>query len=240
MADIDALIESYMAVWNETDADERRRRICDVWAEDGSTCYRLLDAQGYEAIEARVTGSAEKWLREGKYIFRRKQVACHHQVIRFDFELVTVPDHKVEANGLCFLLLDADGRIKHDYQFNPSATDASGLKERYVAVWNEADAERRGWRVAELWAPDGSCISETATWQGHAGIAAAAMQVFDTHVAKGFKFSAEKFQAHHHVARLGWQLRAGDNGALSVAGSDLLILDDEGRVRCDYHFAETV
>jgi hypothetical protein len=51
------LIDCYVAVWNEPDRDQRRRRIESVWARGGTTCYRLLDARGYEAIEARVAGS---------------------------------------------------------------------------------------------------------------------------------------------------------------------------------------
>lgn len=60
------LIERYVAVWNKADRGTRRHRIESVWAPDGATCHRLLDARGYEAIEARVAGSWERWLGEGK------------------------------------------------------------------------------------------------------------------------------------------------------------------------------
>src|SRR5262245_66519304 len=98
MMNVMDLVNQYVAVWNEPNADERRKRIRSVWAPDGTTCYRLLDARGSEAIEARVTGSWDKWLREGKSIFQSKQdVACHHEVVRLTVEMVTVPDGKVEA-----------------------------------------------------------------------------------------------------------------------------------------------
>src|SRR5580693_8085708 len=76
MLDINEIVARYVAVWNEADAEERRRRIRAIWVPDGTTCYRLLDAQGYEAIEARVTGSWDKWLSEGKYIFRPQNAVC--------------------------------------------------------------------------------------------------------------------------------------------------------------------
>ena len=63
--DLDTIIENYIAVWNEADPQRRRERIRSVWAEHGVTCYRLLDARGYEAIESRVVGSWDKWLRDG-------------------------------------------------------------------------------------------------------------------------------------------------------------------------------
>ena len=130
MVTLSELVGRYVAVWNEGNAEERRSAIRSVWAPGGSTCYRLLDARGYEAIEARVVGSWERWLRDGKYIFRAKHAVAHHDAVKFEFELVTVPGGAVEAGGLCFLLLDRDGRIAQDYQFNPSANDAVALAER--------------------------------------------------------------------------------------------------------------
>jgi hypothetical protein len=70
MDNLSGLIDAYVAVWNEADAETRRRRIAAVWAPDGTTCYRLLDARGHEQIEARVAGSWDRWVRDGKFIFR--------------------------------------------------------------------------------------------------------------------------------------------------------------------------
>jgi hypothetical protein len=57
MINVGDIVANYMAVWNENDPVERRRRIRSVWAPDGATCNRMIDARGYEAIEARVIGS---------------------------------------------------------------------------------------------------------------------------------------------------------------------------------------
>src|SRR5689334_10749854 len=61
--DPSSLAQRYVDVWNEGDAARRRQRIRALWTEDGTTCHRLLDARGYDAIEARVTGAWEKWCR---------------------------------------------------------------------------------------------------------------------------------------------------------------------------------
>lgn len=66
-------VDRYVAVWNEPDADARRRSIATLWAPDGGTCYRLLDARGYEAIEARVASAHDKWVRTEGYVFRSRQ-----------------------------------------------------------------------------------------------------------------------------------------------------------------------
>ena len=65
---------------------------------------------------------------------------------------------KVEANGLAYLLLDKDGRIVHDYQFNPSAHDAPDLAAKYLACRDETDAARRRTLIAELWAENGVVV----------------------------------------------------------------------------------
>ena len=242
MINVMDLVNRYVAVWNEPNADERRKRIRSVWAPDGTTCYRLLDARGYEAIEARVTGSWDKWLREGKYIFQPKQdVACHHDVVRLNFAMVTVPDGKVEARGLTFLILNSDGYIQHDYQFNPTADDAQELLERYLAVWNEPNPEARRERIADLWASDGAYISETSVRNGHSAIEAEAAEGYQSHFAQGLVFSSASLShRHHNLARLRWCMRGKDSGEVKGAGSDLLILDDRGRIRFDYRFQEVV
>src|SRR5260370_5782199 len=85
MKDIASIVDSYVAVWNEGAPATRRQRIREVWALDGTTCYRLMDARGYDAIEQRVVGSWEKWLSEGKHVFRPKSFAVHHNIIKLDF-----------------------------------------------------------------------------------------------------------------------------------------------------------
>ena len=52
-------------MWHEADAIRRRQRIRELWPEDGAACHRLLDARGYDAIEARMQETHEKWVRDG-------------------------------------------------------------------------------------------------------------------------------------------------------------------------------
>jgi hypothetical protein len=239
MINVGDIVANYMAVWNENDPVERRRRIRSVWAPDGATCNRMIDARGYEAIEARVIGSWEKWLSEGRFLFRPKAVAQHHGVVKFDWMMTKVPGGEVEASGVSFLILNPDGRIGYDYQFNPTANDAADLAERYVALWNEADSEARLRRVGELFAADGAYVSQSSTAEGHAGIEAEAAAAREAYGAKGLRFWSAGFsQAHHRVAQFQWRMRPAEGGRDAAAGSDLIILDEEGRIRFDYQFEE--
>lgn len=233
MVNLGEIIDRYVAVWNEGDPERRRRRIYKVWAPGGTTCYRLLDAHGYDAIEARVAGSWEKWLRDGKYVFRPKRTIAHHHVVKFEFELVTVPEGAVEANGLCYLLLSGGGRVWHDYQFNPTANDPSVLTERYLALWNAPDPRERQDAIATLWTEGGFLIAEKAMYEGHRAI------LDEISRQSGSSLATTRCQTHHHVAHIGWEARAGKDGEVQGRGSDLLVLDEEGRIRCDYRFEES-
>ena len=234
------VVANYMAVWNENDPERRRRRIQAVWAPDGATCNRMIDAHGYEAIEARVVGSWNKWLSEGQYIFRPKNVAQHHDVVKFEWVMTKVPGDHVEASGVSFLILNDEGRVAYDYQFNPTANDAEDLAERYVAMWNETEAAARLRRIDELFAPDGAYVNEASAARGRAAIEAEARETQDATIAKGFRFSTAGFsQTHHNVAQFRWRLRPVAGDADTAVGSDFVILDDQGRIRFDYQFEET-
>jgi hypothetical protein len=234
------IVNRYVSVWNEADADERRRRIRSLWAPDGTSCFRLFDSCGYEAIEARVAGSWDKWLRDGKFIFRpNPDVVCHHDVVKVKWEMVTVPDGKLEATGLSFLVLNSREQVQHDYQFNPTATEAEEFVERYLAVWNESNGETRRRRITELWAPDGRYFREDSVRAGHRGIEEEAAEVYGVRAAKGYVFSSgNSSHGHHNLVRLTWHVRSTHGGDVVAAGSDLLVLDETGRIRADYRFDE--
>jgi hypothetical protein len=239
MVNVMDVVDRYVAVWNELSADERRERICSLWVPDGTTCYRLLDARGHDAIEARVTSSWDKWLRDGRYVFRSRDAVCHHDVVKVNWEMLTTAGGQVEAIGLSFLVLTPDGHIRSDYQFNPTISEANELVDRYLAVWNEPHADTRRSRIAELWAPDGAYINETAARTGQSAIEGETARVYNETAAKDSALSPAKHsQAHHEVVSLTWHIRAKDSGELRAAGSDLLILDEGGRIRFDYRYDE--
>jgi hypothetical protein len=234
------LTDRYVAVWNEPDRDTRRRRIEGVWAPDGATCYRLLDACGHEAIEARVAGSWERWLREGKYIFRPVRAIAHDKAIRFEFAMVATAAGRIEAQGLCYLLLDRDGRIARDYQFNPTVNDAADLADKYLTPWNEADAGLRQRLLADHWTTDCAYFDgETET----RGLAALAGKMTEAHrslvAARHVLASAQRSQRHHNVAHIAWQTQFSDGRGAGRAGSTLLVMDENRRIAAGYQFDAT-
>jgi hypothetical protein len=137
MTTIDAneLASRYVAIWNQPDAELRRKAIQGLWADDGihvlqppegirQIATRLgfpfptLEARGYDALEARVTRAYEDFVASGKFTFKPRHNADRlGDVVKFGWEMVPTGGHEVAGAGLDILILDEDGRIKADCQF---------------------------------------------------------------------------------------------------------------------------
>ena len=129
------LADRYLALWNEPDADRRRRTIAELWTEDGRHFLQppqeiraiaeqpgigltaILEARGYEEIEARVTSAYEHWVGSEGFSFRGRDDAEQlGDVVKFHWEALDKNGETFVA-GLHFLVLAADGRIERDYTF---------------------------------------------------------------------------------------------------------------------------
>ena len=129
------LAERYLALWNEPDADRRRRMIASLWTEDGRHILQppqeirriaaqpglamtaILEARGHEEIGARAASAYEHWVGSEGLSFRgRDDVERLGDVVKFHWEAVA-KDAELVAVGLVFLVLAANGRIERDYTF---------------------------------------------------------------------------------------------------------------------------
>src|SRR5918912_1422358 len=87
------LAEKYIALWNEPDADRRRRTIAELWTQDGRHILQppqeiravaarpgigltaILEARGHEEIEDRAASAYEHWVGAEGLSFRRRDDA---------------------------------------------------------------------------------------------------------------------------------------------------------------------
>ncbi|MFF4215454.1 nuclear transport factor 2 family protein [Streptomyces nondiastaticus] len=101
---------------------------------------------------------------------------------------------------------------------------------RYFEAWNATAAEELAKAVAAAWADGGSYTDPLADVRGHEGVAAviaAAHEQFP-----GFEFRRTGVvEGHHDVARFRWELVSLADGSAPVAGSDVITLDGDGRIR---------
>jgi hypothetical protein len=118
MNDAQSIADRYVAVWNERDPEARRRAIRGLWAPDGLHYVDTREARGYDALEQRIIGSHEKWVRDAGNQFRAvRNAQALRNVITFNWDMLSPEGDKVLTVGLQFLIVDENGRILIDYQF---------------------------------------------------------------------------------------------------------------------------
>ena len=116
--DAQQIADRYVALWNDSNPATRRAAIEQLWLKDGQHYVRTLKAQGYDALEKRVTGSHEKNVRDGGFEFRcQRNVQQLQDAITFNWEMLRPSSGEVVSVGLEFLKIDGAGRIATDYQF---------------------------------------------------------------------------------------------------------------------------
>lgn len=132
---------------------------------------------------------------------------------------------------------------------------AAELADRYFALWNEPDPQRRRELIAGLWAEDGEQILQ-ATEEARgiaAGPGVGSSAVFE--VRGHSELEARVASAYEHwVASLGWSFRGRDDvdrvhdvikfhweavdadGEVTGVGLNFLVLTPDGRIQRDYSF----
>ena len=101
------------------------------------------------------------------------------------------------------------------------------IADRYIALWNEPDAERRRALAAAAWAPEGRYADPLMAGQGPEGIAAMIERARAQFPGHAFALRGEP-DGHGPFLRFAWVL-APQGGAPIARGTDVARLDGEGR-----------
>ena len=132
---------------------------------------------------------------------------------------------------------------------------AEQLADRYVALWNEADPERRRQLIAELWTENGSQILQppqemreiaaspgiglaaTLEARGHAELEARAATSYEHWVgSEGLSFRGrDDAERLGDVVKFHWEAVSPD-GEVTAVGLVFLVLGADGRIERDYVF----
>jgi hypothetical protein len=124
-------------------------------------------------------------------------------------------------------------------QFSPTVDRAAEFTNRYLAVLNEEDENVRRNRLIELWAPDATYVGQQSVKYGHTDLLASVRERQRTNAKPGLAFaSGSASHAHHNFVTFRWRIENKHSGALAGSGSELVILDESGRIRIDYQFEE--
>lgn len=110
MSDIARAIDGYFAVWNESDAAQRRALIDRTWSEDASYVDPLMAADGLEGIDTMVGGVQAQY---PGYTFRLAgSIDSHHDRARFGWEMVGPGASEPVVVGLDVAVITDDGRLR--------------------------------------------------------------------------------------------------------------------------------
>ncbi len=109
-----ALAERYIASWNETDALRRRSLIEDTYAEHARYTDPMVDAKGWEAIDATV--AAVQQMFPGHRFALAGAVDAHHDTLRFQWHLASPDAAEPLVIGFDVASLE-EGRIRQVFGF---------------------------------------------------------------------------------------------------------------------------
>ncbi|MFE3034986.1 nuclear transport factor 2 family protein [Streptomyces canus] len=109
---------------------------------------------------------------------------------------------------------------------------------RYFEAWNAREPEARTKAVAAAWAVGGGYTDPLADVVGHDGIAAVIAAAHEQFPGFAFRITGP-VDGHHDTARFSWKL-VDEDGSAPVAGSDVITLDGDARIRAVYGFLDRV
>ncbi|WP_225732041.1 MULTISPECIES: hypothetical protein [unclassified Nocardia] len=117
-----------------------------------------------------------------------------------------------------------------------TALDIDRIVARYVEVWNEPDAGARRALVEQLWTPDGvEFVDGGVQFRGYAELTNRVTEAYLQFVATGdfTVVGAGDVTVHDDIVTFTSQLVA--DGDAAWAARVFLLLDEDGRIREDYH-----
>ena len=117
-------------------------------------------------------------------------------------------------------------------------SDFATLAERYIAAWNETDAQARRRAVERLYTDDARYVDPMVEAAGHDQIAATIGAVQEQFPSFVFRL-AGPVDGHHEQARFTWELGPQD-GPAPIAGFDVAVTDGDGRLRTVLGFLDRV
>jgi ketosteroid isomerase-like protein len=106
--------------------------------------------------------------------------------------------------------------------------EVTTLADRYIAAWNEADAQARLALVAQTYTEDATYLDPLMTGDGHEGIATMIGAAQGQFPGCRFRRTGD-VQEHHGRVRFTWELFP-EGGPPLAKGTDIAILEN-GRFR---------
>ena len=108
MSDVTKVVDTYIAMWNETDTAKRAELIASAWSATARYQDPLLEAEGHQALSEMVATVHSHY--PGHQFRRVSAVDMHHELVRFGWELFG-PDGSITVAGIDVGVVDDDGKL---------------------------------------------------------------------------------------------------------------------------------
>jgi SnoaL-like protein len=109
MQTTETLVDTYIAMWNEGDAAERRKLVAQTVSDDASYVDPLMSGEGVAGIDAMIAGAQQQY--PGHRFTLVGTPDEHHDRVRFSWSLAPDGGDAI-AIGHDFATLGDDGRMR--------------------------------------------------------------------------------------------------------------------------------
>ena len=110
MSDTTQIVEGYIAMWNETDAEQRRALVARTVTDDASYLDPLMSGAGIDGITEMIGGAQQQF--PGHRFTLVAGPDAHHDRVRFTWSLTAADDADPVAIGVDFATVADDGRMR--------------------------------------------------------------------------------------------------------------------------------
>jgi hypothetical protein len=119
-------------------------------------------------------------------------------------------------------------------------SDLNGFARRYIAMWNEPDAELSRKAITELFAPDAAHYTPSREVHGHTELEERIATAYEQWVKPGIHVfrAVPNANGHHNAVRFNWEMVIRASGAVDSVGFDFIVLNGEGLIKSDHQFID--
>lgn len=113
------------------------------------------------------------------------------------------------------------------------------LVDRYLAGWNETNADRRRELIAKTWTEDATYTDAHRYSKGHAEISAMIETVQERFPGYRFRL-AGKVEGHNDRVRFQWEVGGTKEAPLHIVGTDFGLVAQDGRLASITGFLDVI
>jgi len=107
---VNALVVSYIAAWNEPDPKRRRELVAKTWTDGGSYVDAHRHGEGYDAIDGMIAGAQQQF--PGYRIRLVSKIETHNGRLRFSWAAGGTDQAPLYLAGTDFVQIASDGRFQ--------------------------------------------------------------------------------------------------------------------------------